>query len=815
MLGRNLEYWRGLLQSASVPHRLYAMRVARQMGKEGARLLLDSAGSLPEWPLVWALQGCAHPASLRRAAPHTPARLAYCLQRRFRRSQKRSTRHSLETCLRGLREAENPHLRLSWALVILENHSERAFEGIVGLVSTPLPQRQKWELMSAVCAWALSQLGPSILFPLQERFRTSHPTIQQWFCQALWYLGPQAQGCESFVANTTGVWTSALLHSLEGAGTRTLVQRGECPIWIDKSSLGRLATLVTSGRKEDRLYVARALPGWGPALPNVAQPLEGLVADAEPEIREAAWRGLEGLGGVVSASALRAGLQARELPVRQAALTCFRANYEQEPVTLLEEQLGDPELSLLSALAIQVSGVQPDQVPTLFRILPRLNGLALFVALGALAEAPVASAPPTADLTALMKSPQVDVRQATARLLMASGTPGHEMLPFCEDSDSSISQQVTEYLLERGQPEELLPLLSDGPRLSRRLAMMESRSIISQMVRRGSSGSQVTPLLARLQELTHHHDPEVHKAAARLLRTQSLDTISWGDLDSADPHVHQAVTNLLRQQGAFPDGLRAAMLEGLYILPFTLNLALSLLPPERASALFWSAFAKASRERRSYFLDPLQQLGGEGWQLILSLVDHPEPEVAEDAVGLLLRWLERNGKEALEGPDLLRKPSVPSARRQLAVGLSEALLAAHQPLESRWLPWAVELVRCPDFHAACPALQALGRYHLRSQEAERVPSLQGILRAANHPHKLVRLEALAQLRLLSLSDEERWESVTVIRAFGQDPEPQVQALRLLWLQQVEELTTSERLQVQQLRLEADDQELQDTLQLLV
>jgi len=303
-------------------------------------------------------------------------------------------------------------------------------------------------------------------------------------------------------------------------------------------------------------------------------------------------------------------------------------------------------------------------------------------------------------------------------------------------------------------------------------------------------------------------------AASRLLRTQNLDTISWGDLDSADPHVHEAVTSLLRQQGAFPDGLRAAMLEGLYILPFTLNLALTLLPAERASALYWSAFARTSREKRSLFLEPLLELAQEGWSLLLALMSHSEPEVAEDAVLLALRWLERGGREVLEGPDLLQKPTGASAQRKLAVGLAQLLFAPHQALESRWLGWAVRLARSADYQAANLAVQSLARYHLRGQEEERELALEGLLRANNHPHRMVRLEALTQLRKLQLQPAECWRSVTAMRLYGLDPDALVTAQRWLWIQEVEQLTSYERVQAEDLRQDCQDPEVLEALKLL-
>lgn len=817
MLGRDPEYWRAQLHSAHLPVRLFALRIIRQMGSQGARMLLEATVELPEWPLVWALQGCATPALLRAGAPNSPQRLALTLQRRTPRPRGRLSRHTQEACLQGLRTATNPHLRLSWMMVLLEQHGgESVLEELLNIMSAPSPQmsRPQWEQLAALAAWALGQLGRNVLFTIQERFRQSSPTMQAWLCQVLWYLGPLAQGSESFVGGSPGLWASAALYALEGAGTRALIQRQEAPVWVDKSSLGRLAELVNSSQREERYYAARALPGWGPALPRVARLLEALCHDPDHALRDLAWRGLEKLGGVTSPQALRAGLQSQDAEIRRAALKCFHDNYS-DPMTVLRRHLHDPELSLLAVLAIQEGGLPDNQLIPALEFAARLHGVHLLVLLTALAQGPAPPETEPADFSALAQSSHVDVRLALARVLMAWRRPPAELLPFADDADSQVSHQVTEYLLDVAQPESLAQLLGEGPRLARRLSLMEARGVLARLLRLGPSRGQLAPLLDRLRELAQHRDPEVSRAAGRMLKGQNLDTLIWADFESLEPALQQSLTALIRETGALPDGLRAALLEGLYISPATLNLAVDLLPGEQVSTLLWSMFSKAPRLNRTHFFDAFLKLGPSGWSLLLELIAHQEPEVAEDAVTLLLRWLDRVGKDGLRDESLLRVPPSAQARRALAIGLADALLAPHQPLESRWLPWALALSRQLEFRAANLALQALGRYFLRGEADEPERALQGILRACNHPQRSVRLEAVAQLRSLQLTAEQRWEVATRLRVLGCDPEPLVQVRRLLWLQESDELTSFEQHLAQTMLEECEDPEVLHEINLLL
>ena len=815
MLGRDPEYWRSQLHSDHLPVRLFALRIIRQMGSQGARMLLEAKVDLPEWPLVWALQGCATPALLRSAPAHSAQRLALTLQRRTPRARGKGARHSLEVCLAGLCKATNPHQRLSWMMVLLEQHGEAAAEDLLNIIASPTPPRAQWEQLAALSAWALGQLGRSLLFTIQERFRQSNGAIQVWLCQVLWYLGPQAQGSESFVGSSPGIWASAALYSLEGAGTRALIQRQEAPVWVDKSSLGRLAELVHSASREERLYAARALPGWGPALPRVARLLEALCHDADHALRDVAWRGLEQLGGVTSPQALRAGLQSQDSEIRRAALVCFRDNYGGEPVEVLRRHIHDPELSLLAALAIQEAGLSAAQLIPALECTGRLHGVHLLVLLGALAQAAPPPPEEPVELGDLPQSSHVDVRVAVARLLMAWKREAAELVPFADDADLPLSHQVTEHLIELATPEALAPLLVEGPRLARRLSLMDARSVLGRLLRLGPSRGQVAPLLDRLRELTQHREGEVSRAAARILKGQNLDTLIWADFESLEPALQQSLTAMIRETGALPDGLRAAMLEGLYISPATLNLAVELLPADSVSTMLWSMFVKAPRLNRTHFFESFLKLEQPGWLLLHELIAHQEPEVAEDAVTLLLRWIDRVGKEGLQNESLLRMPLSAGARRNLAIGLAEALLAPHQPLDSRWLDWALALARQLEFRAANIALQALGRYHLRGHEDEPDRALQGIIRACNHQQRAVRLEAVAQLRSLQLRHDQRWQVAATLRVLGSDPEPLVQVRRLLWLQEADELTTYEIHLAQSMLEDCEDPEVLQEINLLL
>ncbi|MBN9418885.1 hypothetical protein ABS71_11335 [bacterium SCN 62-11] len=791
MLGRDPEFWRGQLHSTHLPVRLFALRVIRQMGSQGARMLLEAQIDLPEWPLVWALQGCATPALLRSGPAHSPQRLALTLQRRTPRTRAKIARQSLARCISGLRKAGNSHQRLSWMMILLEQHGEAACEDLLGLISTPTPEKSQWEQLAALAAWALGQLGRGVLFNIQERFRQGAPAVQIWLCQVLWYLGPQAQGSESFLATAPGIWASAALYALEGAGTRALIQRREAPLWVDRAALGRLAELIQSKDRDDRHYAARALAGWGPALARVARLLEGLCHDPENALRDLAWRGLEQLGGVTSPQALRAGLQSQDVEVRAAALACFRDNYGNEPVEILRRHLHDSELSLLAVLAIEQTGLQPHQQDAALKLLPRLHGVHLLMLLGALSQSLAPSSQEPVDLAAFLQHRQVDTRQAVARLLMAWKRPARELAPLLEDQDAQLARQVTEHLLEIPNPETLRVLLQDGPRLASRLLLLESQNTLGRLERLGFSHH----ILERLRQLAQSGEPEAQRAAQRILKAQNLDTMMWSAFETLEPETQHSLVSLVRESGALPDGLRAGLLEGLYVNPTTLSLAVETLPSGSASTLLWSSFIKCPQAHRAHFLEPLLHLEKAGWDLLLELLGHQEPEVSEDAAQLVLHWLDQRGLDPLQEESLLKSPPSPDVRAQLAVGLAQRLALQE---DERWFPWLRALARQTAPTAARLALQAL----YRSPEEQ---AFLEILAACNHPHEQVRLEALALLQ--PKTPEQIWLAAVRLRAYGIDPHPRVQIRRYLWLQQAEDLTTYELDHARELRLSIEEPDL--------
>ncbi|MBS2035981.1 HEAT repeat domain-containing protein [bacterium] len=804
MLGRDPEFWRAQLHSTHLPVRLFALRTIRQMGSQGARMLLEAKVELPEWPLVWALQGCATPALLRSGAANSPQRLALTLQRRTPRSRAKIARQSLTRCVAGLRKANNSHEQLSWMMILLEQHGEAALEDLLGLISTPTPEKRQWEQLAALAAWALGQLGRGILFTIQERFRQGSPAVQICLCQVLWYLGPQAQGSESFLATAPGIWASAALYALEGAGTRALIQRREAPLWVDKTSLGRLAELIQSKERDDRHYAARALAGWGPALARVARLLEGLCHDPENALRDLAWRGLEQLGGVTSPQALRAGLQSGDVEVRAAALACFRDNYGSEPVDILRRHLHDSELSLLTVLAIEQTGLQPNQQEAALKLLPRLHGVHLLVMLGSLGQSVAPSPDEKVELGELIYHRQVDIRQAVARLLMAWRRPARELAVFLDDQDAQISRQVTEHLLESPSPETLRQLLADGPRLAARLLLMESQNTLGRLERLGSSRTQLAGVLERLRHLAQSGEAEVQRVANRILKAQNLDTLMWSDFDTLEPATQQSLVGLVRESKALPDGLRAGLLEGLYVNPTTLGLALETLPVQSASTLLWSCFIKCPHSSRPYFLPALLELEKGGWELLLELLAHQDTEVSEGAAGLLLSWLDQRGLDHLGEETLLKTPSAPAVRAQLALGMAERL---KDQREVRWFPWFRALVRQSQPEAARLALHWLN-------QSEEEGAFQEILFACNHPHEQVRMEALSQLK--PKQPEQLWLASVKLRAYGLDPHPRVQVRRYLWMQEAGDLTTYELDHARDLRRELDDPDLcQEIDQLLL
>ncbi|ODT57498.1 hypothetical protein ABS71_19765 [bacterium SCN 62-11] len=347
------------------PARLFAL--ARH-GAQPAEL-----SGLPVWPAAWALSQHSSEADLTPFPSASAQRLALAMQRRQARP---AGPHPLDHCLHQSARALHPVQRLAWLMALVEGHGEKAIEPLLKSLGVALNRPSPFIELGEALAWALGQLGRDILLPIGERFKDAPFLVREHYCQALWYLGGQARGCQAWMKVQQTEWAEAVLYRLEALGSEALIERRRVPIWLDEKSLDRLADLAFSQEPGNRLYALRALDGWGPARTQAVRLVRATLADPDDEVVLQAWRSLLSLGERPDPADVSRALRSQHSQLVELATDhCDLLLGSRSPLDSLEEALeaGDPlrvELALARLLARPFPG---ERLRRFLALLNRLN----------------------------------------------------------------------------------------------------------------------------------------------------------------------------------------------------------------------------------------------------------------------------------------------------------------------------------------------------------------------------------------------------------------------------------------------------------
>lgn len=352
------------MNSMPWPARLYALV---RHGAQSADL-----SGLPVWPAAWALSQQLSEEQLASFPSASPQRLALTMQRRKAR---RAGPHPLDHCLHQSARALHPVQRLAWLMVLVESHGEKAIEPLLKSLGVALNRPSPFVELGEALAWALGQLGRDILLPIGDRFKDAPFLVREHYCQALWYLGPQARGCQGWMKAQHTEWAEAVLYRLEALGSDALIERRRVPVWLDNKSLDQLADLVFSQEPGDRLYALRALDGWGPARSQAARLVRATLADSDEEVVLQAWRTLLSLGERPEASDVSRALRSQHGQLAQLANDhCALLLGPQPPMDSLEASVADKDEFLVD-LALARLLARPFPSDRLRRFLALLNRL--------------------------------------------------------------------------------------------------------------------------------------------------------------------------------------------------------------------------------------------------------------------------------------------------------------------------------------------------------------------------------------------------------------------------------------------------------
>lgn len=327
---------------------------------------------LPVWPAAWALSQQLSGEELAPFPSASPQRLGLAMKRRKVRPP---GPHPLDHCLHQSARALHPVQRLAWLMALVEGYGEKAIEPLLKSLGVALNRPSPFVELGEALAWALGQLGRDILLPIGDRFKDAPFLVREHYCQALWYLGPQARGCQPWIHSHHTEWAEGVLYRLEALGSLALIERRRVPVWLDSQSLERLADLAFSQEPGDRLYALRALDGWGPARSQAVRVVQATLADPDDEVKLQAWRTLLSMGELPAADDVSRALQSQQPQLVQLATDhCDLILGSKPPLDSLAESLaaGDSsrvELSLARLLA------RPFPSDRLRRFLSLLNQL--------------------------------------------------------------------------------------------------------------------------------------------------------------------------------------------------------------------------------------------------------------------------------------------------------------------------------------------------------------------------------------------------------------------------------------------------------
>ena len=546
--------------------------------------ILAERDCFEDWVLVGALRA-APPELLALGRHASPERRALTLQRRRARGV---GRHSQADCVRGIRDALHPQLRLAWMLLLIEGFPQAAGLEFIRLLS---PARDS-ELRSA-CALGLALLGRPALVDLREFFDQGPASAKEFYCQALWHLGPEARGCQSWLESYDSNWSRAVFYRLEADGWRVLLQRRVWPLWIDRESLAALAEMAFSLEAADQLYALRALLGWGPEFERVETLLKALARDPNRELSESAIMVAEYSGWSGSAPPARDDLAAR-LQITQSAPASPLSSLtrQRELLDAFAYLEANEQLEYLQELAAH--GIpDPKSAEQIWHILEfpyttpwRLAALNAYLRVGRRPRR----------LADLLSDFNPKMREAAAEVVVQESCP--------------------EYLLANLDRVEVQRALSQGPHLLR--ALMEWPP------------EQFDQLEERLRELG------LDSALALL----EPSVVRWSRFAQFTPLQHQAAAALVRRHKGLPAELVEEVSAGRLWAPGLLEFWETYPPALHRCPGLAQLLIRVTDSERPPFRNALRQQGESGALALAELLKDSDPGIAEKAARELIDWPE-------------------------------------------------------------------------------------------------------------------------------------------------------------------------------
>jgi hypothetical protein len=675
--------------------------------------------ALPLLPLVW---------SLRRAGLGEGGGLASRLARMWLRWKGPHRRHGAAACRAAIEASLNWEARLTWLFLLLEGHCHRAADELLPLL------RHRDEELRQLAALGLAQLGRQILPDLKERWSSAQLAERDAICQTLWYLGPQARGCLTWLGQPDRPWSRALYYAMEQHGWPALLALGDLPLWLDEASLERLATLVFSTRKQDREQAIVALGGWGPGQAKAMTLLKFLIDDSESTIADEALRRLLQQPGKPDLQCLQRSLLHSDPGLRVESVR-----------RLIHEH---PEWHL--SLGGGVSSFVHQKV--VIRSLHSCDHTWLTKALRHLSKQAIPDREHAAEVLTLLDRAPLEVLSAYLSL----GGPTEALVYICLEGPLEPALVIFEEWCSRGCWDHVLLCLGREELLE---WFMQKVGLAKFLYDEGQH-SVLTRFIEELQSLRIREDSPVADLASQALGVLELSSTDWELWPHLEVQEIQKLLLLIDWHREFPERLVTLIRAGRVFDQASLQ-ALVRHSPEAESVLV-DCLRNCPARGHSVVYELLSGFGLSAWLKLLDHWSNLETGKRELAVSLCNLSEHKVEYELLHrGPDVLPAHTPKVVR----IAIAGKFLYSGAPAGPTRKAWALYLARFAE-SASC-ALHYLWRCY--SEQADQL--LHELLAS---PDPLLRYQAIVWCRLHN--PEWMW----VLRGLPPDPDPE-NRLRVLEL----------------------------------
>ncbi|MBX3169489.1 MAG: hypothetical protein KF760_18960 [Candidatus Eremiobacteraeota bacterium] len=611
-----------------------------------------------------------------------PARLARLWQR-WNGRHRASRRHSRHGCCIGMVDALTWEARLTWLLLLLEGHGERAIDPLLELL------RRGDEEIRQLAAVGLAQLGRQVLPDLRERWRSAGLGEKQAICQILWYLGPLAHGCLDWARNFDHPWARAAFYAMEEHGWPALLATGNAPIWLDQRSLESVGALVFSTHEADRSRALAALGGWGPAEGQARQLLEVLARDPVGSIAQAALEALLQQAGPISQGTLQYALLQAGGKNRSAALKRLFGSA--------------PEIGSLAQQRGLIRTLRFWSVDWSEQLLDHLELYGL------------------PDPESAHRLLPLDSEKAVRVYLQLEGDV-QPLLTLARQGPIELARLIFHRLWKEQNWDGLAVCLER----SEFLEIFLHQDILGEILRlrEFDHASRLVLALHRLRKSERQSISEWAGAVLQSLEVARLDWPEWGRLG---PEQQERKLRIMEWQRTMPEGLVRAVRRG--VSPGRRFLDLLAEHHVEARDILLQGLARCPSAARAEFIDPLRRFGTATWCALLEL---PCIEEFDRVLAPQLHSPEVQDSLLARGPQ-----AGASFSPILRMTAAESLLNSKAPADEGRLAWARELIAFPE-SATCALY-----YLLRCFRDE---GRQRLLELLDHENPRMRYQALAAAR---------------------------------------------------------------------